>query len=142
MKVLLALADVATFALQHLGLPAEWRETNDAPENTQRCQDAVNRVFTLTREDIEASLAAQGMQPEQLPPVRTVKDSADGSYFIAKPGNAWEYYYQERGSPWAGATFGDLGEARKFLINEFIPVWLKHLRVPCRTQDGRTIESL
>lgn len=141
MQVLQSNADVATWSLQHLGLPSEWRDTNE-PGNTERCQDAVNRVFTLTRADIEASLAAQGLEPEQLPPVRTEKDSHDGTYFIAKPGGTWDYYYQERGFPWAGVTFNDLGEARKFLLNDFIPIWLEHLRVPCRTKDGRMIESL
>ncbi len=141
MKVLLANADVATFALQHLSLPSDWRDTNE-PGNTERCQDAVDRVFTLTRADIEASLAAQGIRPEQLPPVHTEANSHDGTYFITKPDGEWEYYYQERGSPWAGVTFDDLGEARKFLINEFIPIWLERLRIPCRAKDGRTLRSL
>ena len=141
MQVLRSGADVAAFALRHLGLPDEWRDTNE-PGNTERCQDAVNRVFTLTRAEIEASLATQGLDPEQLPPVRTAEDSHDGTYFIAKPEGGWDYYYQERGSPWAGVTFDDLGEARKFLLNDFIPVWLAHLRIPCRTQDGRMITSL
>ena len=55
MDVLRSNADVATFALEHLGLPAAWRDTTQ-PENTARCQDAVNRVFSLTRADIEAAL--------------------------------------------------------------------------------------
>lgn len=140
MQVLQSRADVATFALEHLGLPEGWRDTNE-PGNTERCQEAVNRVFRLTRADIEASLAAQDLQPEDLPPVRTKEDSRDGTYFIGN-GASWEFYYQERGSPWAGVTFNDLAEARKFLLNEFIPVWLEHLRVPCRTKDGRSITSL
>jgi hypothetical protein len=140
MRVLQSKADVATWALEHLGLPPEWRDTN-VPGNTERCQEAVNRVFTLTRADIEASLASQGLQPENLPHVRTEVDSRDGSYFIAK-GKRWEYYYQERGYPWAGVTFDDLAEARKFLINHFIPIWLEHLRVPCRTKDGKIIREL
>lgn len=141
MQVLQSRDDVATWALARLGLPPEWRDTNE-PGNTERCQDAVNRLFTLTRADIESSLAAQGFQPEDLPPVRTEVDSRDGSYFIAKGGGEWEFYYQERGFPWAGVTFDDLTEARKLLLNDFIPIWLSHLRVPCRTKDGRTIDSL
>lgn len=141
MKVLRSSADIATFALQHLGLPPEWRNTNE-PGNTERCQDAVNRIFTLTRADIEASLAAQGVLPESLPPVRTEKGSRDGTYFIPTSRGGWEYYFQEREQPWARVVFDDLGEARKFLINEFIPIWLERLRIPCRAQDGRMIESL
>lgn len=141
MQVLQSDADVATFALRHLGLPDEWRDTNE-PGNTERCQDAVNRVFTLTRDEIETSLTAQGLEPEQLPLVRTEKDSHDGTYFIANSEGGWDYYYQERGSPWAGVTFDDLAEARKFLLNDFIPIWLEHLRVPCRTQDGRMITGI
>lgn len=140
MRVLQSKADVATWALEHLGLPSEWRDTN-VPGNTERCQEAVNRLFTLTRADIEASLAAQGLQPENLPQVRTEVDSRDGSYFIAK-GRCWEFYFQERGYPWAGVTFDDLAEARKFLINHFIPIWLEHLRVPCRTKGGKIIREL
>lgn len=141
MQILRSGDDVATFALQHLGLPSDWRDTNE-PGNTERCQDAVNRVFTLTRADIETCLATQGLEPEKLPPVRTTKDSHDGTYFIARRPGEWEYYYQERGFPWAGVTFDDLGEARKFLLNDFIPIWLEHLRVPCRTKDGRMMTSL
>lgn len=141
MRALQSGGDVASFALAHLGLPAEWRDTNETG-NDVRCQDAVDRVFTLTRADIEASFAAQGVQPEELPPVRTKVDSHDGTYFIAKSKGTWDYYYQERGAPWAGVAFGDLAEARKFLINEFLPVWLERLRVPCRTKDGRSIRSL
>jgi hypothetical protein len=46
-------------------------------------------------------LAAQGLQPEALPQVSTEVGSHDGSYFISKRGGEWEFYYQERGSPWA-----------------------------------------
>lgn len=141
MQVLQSDADVATWSLARLGLPSEWRDTNE-PGHEERCQDAVNRLFNLTRAEIEASLAAQGIQPENLPPVRTERDSHDGSYFIAKPGGEWEYYYQERGFPWTSAAFDDLAEARKLLLNEWIPIWLEHLRVPCRTKAGQMIESL
>jgi hypothetical protein len=140
MQVLQSRADVATWALERLGLPPEWRDTNE-PGNTERCQDAVDRLFTLTRADIEASLASQGLQPEDLPGFATTPGSSDGSYFIAEKGG-WHYYYQERGFPWAGAHFDDLAEARKLLLNEFIPVWLSHLHIPCRTKQGKMIESL
>lgn len=70
MKVLQSREDVATWALAHLNLPSEWRDTNE-DDNTERCQEAVNKLFTLTRADIEVSLAAQGLQPENLPPVST-----------------------------------------------------------------------
>ena len=135
MQALQSDADVATWSLAHLHLPAEWRDTNE-PGNTERCQDAVNRLFTLTRADIEASLASQGLQPEDLPPIRTEADSRDGSYFIAN-GKEWEFYYQEREQPWARAVFDDLTEARKLLINHFLPVWLNHLDIPCRTKEGK-----
>ena len=140
MRVLQSKADVATWALEHLGLPSEWRDTNE-PGNTEHCQEAVNCLFTLTRADIEASLASQGLQPEDLPPIRTEVDSRDGSYFIAK-GKRWEYYYQEREQPWARAVFDDLTEARKLLLNNFIPIWLEHLRVPCHTKDGKVIRGV
>lgn len=141
MQVLKSDSDVAAWSLHHLQLPPEWRETNE-PGNTERCQEVVNRLFTITREEIEASLAAEGLQPEDLPPVRTKPDSHDGSYFIAKGGGVWEYYFQERGYPWAGVTFDDLTEARKLLINHFIPVWLSHLHLPCRTKSGKKITTL
>ncbi|MDZ4401213.1 hypothetical protein [Prosthecobacter sp.] len=140
MQVLQSREDVATWSLKHLGLPPEWRDTNE-PGNTERCQEAVNRLFTLTRPDIEASLAAQDLQPEDLPPIRTETGLRDGSYFIAE-GKDWEYYYQERGHPWAHAVFDDLTEARKLLLNDFIPIWLEHLRVPCRTKTGKVITEL
>jgi hypothetical protein len=141
MKVLQSREDVATWALAHLGLPPEWRDTNEEG-NTARCQEAVNRVFTLTRKDIEDSLAAQGLQPENLPPTQTKPGSRDGSYFISNGKGEWEYYFQEREGRWASATFNDLEEARKFLLNEWIPVWLEHLRIPCRTKSGKMIETL
>jgi len=141
MKVLQSHEDVATWSLAHLGLPPEWRDTNEEG-NTERCQDAVNRVFTLTRADIEANLAAQGLQPETLPQVSTEVGSHDGSYFVSKRGGEWEFYYQERGCPWASTTFDDLTEARRFLINYFIPVWLDRLHVPCRTKEGKMIKAL
>ncbi len=141
MQVLQSRVDVATWALAHLGLPHEWRDTNEEG-NTERCQEAVDRVFTLTRKDIEASLAAQGLQPEQLPGVNTQVGGSDGSYFISKRRGEWEFYYQERGCPWVSATFNDLAEARQFLINFFIPGWLNHLYVDCRTKDGKMIKEL
>ena len=140
MKVLQSHEDVATWSLAHLGLPPEWRDTNEEG-NTERCQDAVNRVFTLTRADIEANLAAQGLQPETLPHVRT-EGSHDGSYFVSKCEGEWEFYRQERGCSWASITFDDLTEARRFLINYFIPVWLDRLHVPCRTKEGKMIKAL
>jgi hypothetical protein len=140
MQVLQSREDVATWSLAHLGQPSEWRDTNE-PGNTERCQDAVNQLFTLTRADIEASLAAQGLQPENLPPFHTKPGSRDGSYFVAQ-GKTWELYFQEREGKWASAVFDDLTEARKLLINYFIPVWLEHLRVPCRTKSGKLIKEL
>ena len=141
MKVLQSREDVATWSLAHLGLPPEWRDTNE-DGNAERCQEAVNRIFTLTRADIEASLAAQGLQPENLPPVSTKEGGRDGSYFISKRRDEWEFYHQERGFPYVSATFNDLAEARQFLINYFIPVWLNHLYVDCRTKDGKMIKEL
>ncbi len=141
MKVLQSREDIATWSLAHLGLPAEWRDTNQEG-NIERCQEAVNRIFTLTRADIETSLSAQGLLPEDLPPTKTKEGSSDGSYFITKGPGEWVYYFQERGFPWADATFSDLAEARKLLLNEWIPIWLDHLRVPCRTKDGKVIKSL
>lgn len=137
MDVLRSNADVATFALDHLGLPAAWRDTNQ-PENTARCQDAVNRVFSLTRADIEAALDARGPLPEQLPYLHTTAGSRDGWYLIPREGE-WDYYWQERGFPNFLWTFNDSAELRKLLINVFIPVWLKHLCLPCRTKQGETL---
>ncbi len=65
-----------------------------------------------------------------------------GSYFISKRRGEWEFYFQERGISWPEVTFDDLAEARKFLINYLIPVWLEHLHVPCRTKDGKMIKEL
>lgn len=140
MQVLQSREDVATWSLARLGLPPEWRDTNE-PGNTERCQEAVNRLFTLTRADIETSLAAQGLQPENLPPYHTTPGSRDGSYFIAQ-GKTWELYFQEREGKWASAVFDDLTEARKLLLNVWLPIWLEHLRVPCRTKSGKVITDL
>ena len=35
-----------------------------------------------------------------------------------------------------------IAEARKLLLNDFIPIWLEHLRAPCRTKDGKVIREL
>ncbi len=140
MQVLLASQDVATWSLAHLGLPAEWRDTNE-PGNTQRCQQAVDQVFTLTRADIEAYFATQQILPESLPQFSTQTGARDGTYFIAK-GKHWELYHQERGFPYVSASFDDLAEARKLLINTFLPSWLSHLYVPCRTLNGKKIKDL
>lgn len=139
-QVLQSGEDIATWALQKLGRPQEWRETGE-PGNTARCQAAVDELFTLTRGDLEAALAAQGLQPEDLPRYDTRPGSRDGHYFIQK-GGTWHYYWQERGYPNFGAEFDDLAEARKVLLNEFIPIWLERLRVPARTKGGKMIEGI
>lgn len=132
--------DLATWSLARLGLPPEWRDTS-IPGHTQRCQEAVDRLFTLTRADIEAELASRGDAPEQLPHVFTKLGSRDGNYFIAEPGR-YEYYSQERGMPWCEAIFDDLNEARKLLLNDYLPIWLSRLRVPARTKDGQVITQM
>jgi len=132
--------DIATWSLARLGLPPEWRDTNE-PGNTERCHEAVDRIFTLTRTDIEAELASQGVVPEQLPHVATKLASQDGAYFIAGPGT-WEYFCQERGMRWCEAIFDDLNEARKLLLNDYLPIWLSRLHVPARTSDGRYLTQL
>lgn len=132
--------DVATWSLERLGLPGDWRDTN-LPGNTERCQDAVDRIFTLTRSDIDAELARRGMVAEQLGHVRLEPGSRDGHYFVAR-GNLWETYFQEREGRWAEAVFDDLEEARKFLINLWLPVWLNRLQVPCRSRGGKVIRQL
>lgn len=140
MEVLLSRTDIASWSLARLGLPEEWRDTN-LPGNTERCQDAVDRLFSLTRHELEDWLAANALSPEQLPGIRTEKGSRDGAYFIAEK-DRWHYYLQERGSPYAGVTFDSLGEAHTLLINEFLPVWLSRLDLPCRTRDGKVITRL
>lgn len=137
MKVLQSREDVGDVVVAHLGLPPEWRETNEEG-NTERCQEAVNRVFTLTRKDIEDSLAAQGLQPRAAAGEHRGGRRAR-SYFISKRRGEWEFYFQERGISWPSHLY-DLAEARKFLINYFIPVWLDHLHVPCRTKEGKMIK--
>ncbi|HEY1049749.1 MAG TPA: hypothetical protein VGE39_08345 [Prosthecobacter sp.] len=139
-KVLQSDADIATWSLKKLGLPDAWRDTNE-PGNTERCQEAVDRLFTLTRADVEASLEVQGVPPEKAARFETEPGSRDGHYFIQK-GKVWVAYYQERGYPNFSAEFDNLGEARKLLINHFIPVWLERLRVECRTKDGKKIETI
>lgn len=139
-QVLQSGVDIATWALEKLGLPSDWRDTNE-PGNTERCQAAVDRLFTLTRADLEAALVAQGLQPEDLPRYETKPGSRDGFYFLKK-GSGWTFYWQERGYPNFGVDFDDLAEARKLLLNEFIPIWLQRLRVRCRTAGGKMIESL
>lgn len=129
--------DLATWSLERLGLPSEWRDTN-APGNTERCHDAVDRLFTLTRGEVESGLAALGVNPEDLGHVRLVADARDGHYFISKDG-AWEIYYQERGGRWIEVIFSDLVEARQFLLNLWLPVWLHRLRVPCRLRNGKSV---
>lgn len=136
-EVLRSGADIATWALDRLGLPPEWRDTNETG-NTERCRDAVNALFTLSRAELDASLAEQGLLPEHLGYVRLEPDSRDGHYFLAR-GDLWETYFQERGGRWVEAVFDDLGEARKFLLNLWLPVWLGHLRVPCRDRNGKRI---
>lgn len=139
-QVLQSEADIATWSLKRLGLPDAWRDTNE-PGNTERCQEAVDKLFTLTRADVEASLAAQGVPPEKAAGFETEPGSRDGHYFIQK-GEVWVAYYQERGYPNFGAEFDDLEEARKLLLNHFIPIWLERLRVECRTKDGKKIETM
>lgn len=140
MEVLLSRVDIASWSLARLGLPEEWRNTN-LPGNTKHCQDAVDRTFTLTRSELENWLAANALGPEQLPGIRTEKGSRDGTYFIAEE-NTWNYYFQERGYPFAGVTFDNLTEAHTLLINEFLPIWLSHLDLPCRTRDGKVMTRL
>jgi hypothetical protein len=133
--------DIATWALARLGLPTEWRDTNE-PGNTARCQEAVDRLFTLSRSDIEADLAARGITAEHLPHVETQPGSHDGAYFVPRSGGRWEYYYQERGMPWCSVRFDDLQEARRLILNDYLPVWLRRLHVPARTHDGRRITQM
>lgn len=140
MEVLLSRTDIATWSLERLGLPSEWRDTS-VPGNTDRCQEAVDRLFTLTRAELEAWLADNDLSPEDLPGVRREKGSRDGTYFIADEG-VWKYYFQERGSPWMGLTFDDLVEARTLLVNEFLPIWLSRLDLPCRTREGKRITRM
>lgn len=140
MQVLWSGEDVAVWSLRYLGLPPQWRDT-DVEGNTERCQHAVNRLFTLTRADVDASLAAKGLPPEKLTHYHTEPGSRDGTYFIAS-GSTWEIYFQEREGKWAGAVFDDLAEARKLLVNMWLPPWLTHLRTSCRVKNGRSIESL
>lgn len=139
-KVLHSDEDIATWSLQKLGWPEEWRDTN-VPGNTERCQAAVDELFTLTRTDLEADLAARGLQPENLRRYDTTPGSRDGHYFLKK-GGLWHYFWQERGYPNFGAEFDDLAEARKMLLNDFIPIWLERLRVKCRTKDGKMMEGI
>lgn len=140
MEVLMSRTDIATWSLARLGLPEEWRNTN-LPGNTERCQDAVDHTFPLTRSELEGWLAENALSPEQLPGIRTEKGSRDGTYFIAGE-NAWDYYLQERGYPYAGVTFDNLTEAHRLLINEFLPIWLSHLDLPCRTREGKVMTRL
>ncbi len=133
-------ADPATWALAQLGLPEEWRDTN-LPGNTVRCQEAVDRLFTLSRAELEGEIASRGLVAEDLGQVLREPGSRDGHYFIDRRG-CWETYYQEREGRWAEAVFEDLTEARKFLINLWLPVWLKRLRLPCRTRGGALITQL
>ena len=140
MEMLLSRTDVATWSLERLGLPLEWRDTN-VPVNLERCRAAVDQVFTLTRAELESWLTENDLSPEQLPGVLTEKDSSDGAYFIAGKGR-WEYYFQERGFPGPGVTFDSLAEARTLLINEFLPIWLSRLDLPCRTREGKVMTRL
>jgi len=140
MEVLLSRTDVATWSLERLGLPLEWRDTN-VPVNLERCRAAVDQVFTLTRAEFESWLTENDLSPEQLPGVLTEKDSSDGAYFIAGQGR-WEYYFQERGFPGPGVTFDSLAEARTLLLNEFLPIWLSRLDLPCRTREGKVMTRL
>lgn len=133
--------DLATWALARLGQPKEWRDTNQ-PGNTQRCQAAVDQLFTLTRADLEADLAARGLVPEKLPHVETRPGSMDAAYFIETRPGLWEFYYQEREMKWRQVHFNDLQEARKLVLNTYLPVWLRRLHVPARTRDGQRITEM
>lgn len=140
MEVLLSRSDIASWSLARLGLPEAWRDTH-LPGNTERCQDAVDRLFSLTRSELEDWLAGNALRPEQLPGIHTEKGARDGAYFIAEK-DRWHYYLQERGFPYASATFDSLREAHTLLINEFLPVWLSRLTRPCRTREGKVITRL
>ena len=133
MQVLLSDADVAAFALQHLGWPAECRDCTQ-PGNADRCQEAVDRVFTLTCEEVVAHLESACLPPGPGGRVRILADSRDGWYLIEREGE-WDFYWQERGFPNFLWTFDDPAEARKAVIN-LLPTWLKRLHLPCRTKDG------
>lgn len=139
-RILRSGIDVATWSLERLGLPPEWRDTN-LPANTERCQEAVDLLFTLTRAEIESELAALGLQPEQLGHVLLESGSRDGHYFVPH-GDVWEIYYQEREGRWVEAIFDDLVEARTFLLNLWLPVWLDPLLVTARTRDGKRVTRL
>lgn len=136
-EVLRSGVDPATWSLERLGLPAEWRDTN-VPGNTGRCQDAVDRLFTVTREEVEGALAGLGLQPEQLGHVYLEPGSRDGTYCVTRGGKT-EVYLQERGGRWAEVVFDDPAEARRFLLNLWLPVWLHRLRVPCRLRNGKSV---
>jgi len=136
-QILRSGVDVATWSLEKLGLPSEWRDTN-LPGNTERCQEAVDLLFTLTRAEIESALTLQGLLPEELGHVLLESGSRDGHYFVRR-GEAWEIYYQEREGRWSEAIFDDLVEARRFLLNLWLPVWLERLQIPARTRDGKRV---
>lgn len=139
-QILRSGVDVATWSLERLDLPPEWRDTNE-PGNTERCQEVVDLLFTLTRAEIESELAAQSLLPEELGQVFLEPGSRDGHYFVAR-GDVWEIYFQEREGRWVEAIFDDLVEARRFLLNLWLPVWLDHLLVGARTRDGKWVTRL
>lgn len=136
-QILRSGVDVATWSLERLDLPPAWRDTNE-PGNTERCEEAVDLLFTLTRAEIESELAAQGLRPEELGHVLLEPGSRDGHYFVSR-GDAWEIYFQEREGRWVEAIFDDLFEARRFLLNLWLPVWLDRLQIPARTRDGKRV---
>jgi hypothetical protein len=135
--VLRSRADVATWALARLGHPPEWRDTNQ-PGNRERCREAVDGLFNLTRAELEAGLVGLGLDPDDLGHVHLEEGSRDGLYCLSR-GEIREVYYQERGGRWIEAVFSDRGEARKFLLNLWLPSWLDRLCVPCRTSGGDEI---
>jgi hypothetical protein len=96
----------------------------------------------MRRKRIHAPDKLSGLMLERFGPLTVLHQEQAYPPVIARGFGVWEFYHQEPGFPYVSATFNDLAEARKLLINYFIPVWLNHLYVDCLTKEGTMIRDL
>ena len=118
---------IPVWAIRQLGLPSSIYESKKL-KNIELIHAALQKAFTLTREDLEAYLVRRGIEPVSHW-VYTQPSARDGSYLV-KTDRGWLHYYQERECRSEEWEFTTLADARCFLINGRISPWLERLRRP------------